>query len=368
MSRLVIKVGTSTLTHGSGPPDESVIADLAAQLAAQRRMGRQVILVSSGAIRAGMARLGLTGRPRAIPQKQAAAAVGQGLLMETYARAFAPHGLTVAQILLTRDDLRERGRYVNARNTFAALLQMGVVPIVNENDTVAVDEIKFGDNDTLAALVASLIEADDLLLLSDVAGLYDRDPSRFADARLIPVVEQIDAALEAAAGGTRSPVGTGGMTTKLAAARICQDTGVRLIIADGRRPAVVADALAGRCGTRFVPRPARLRPRQRWLAFGGAPRGTVTVNDGARSRLTAEGKSLLPAGVTDASGAFSPGDLVRLSGPDGLPFASGIVRYSRDELEKIQGRRTSEIAEILGVTRGDEVVHRDDLVLDLGEA
>lgn len=215
MNRLVIKVGTSTLTRSGGPLDLAYIADLAAQIANQQVQGCSVVLVSSGAIRAGMDRLKLHGRPRSIPQKQAAAAVGQGLLMQTYSDAFAAHGIAVAQVLLTREDLRERTRYLNAKNTFAALLGHKVVPIVNENDTVAVDEIKFGDNDTLAALVASLIEADALLLLSDVAGLYDRDPTHFPDAQLIPVVQTIDHALEQRAGGVQTDMGTGGMTTKI---------------------------------------------------------------------------------------------------------------------------------------------------------
>ena len=365
MKTLVIKVGTSTLTRGGGPPDTAYIADLAAQVAAQQAAGRRVVLVSSGAIRAGMDRLKLAGRPRSIPQKQAAAAIGQGLLMHTYAEAFAAHDIPVAQILLTREDLRERTRYLNARNTFEALLGHGVVPIVNENDTVAVDEIKFGDNDTLAALVASLIEADALLLLSDVAGLYDRDPTQFPDAQLVPVVPTIDRAVEQQAGGAQSLSGTGGMTTKIQAAKICANTGVQMFIADGRRDSVVADALAGKCGTQFLPRATRLRSRQRWIAYGVLPRGTVTVNDGAKQRVAAEGKSLLPAGVIHVSGHFESGDLVRLSDAHGHPFAQGFVNYSHVQLQKIMGCRTEDIAAILGAKSDDEVIHRDNLVLDL---
>ncbi len=327
--------------------------------------GHSVILVSSGAIRAGMARLQLTGRPRSIPQKQAAAAVGQGLLMHTYAQAFDPHRLPVAQVLLTRDDLRDRARYLNARNTFAALLHSRVVPIVNENDTVAVDEIKFGDNDTLAALVASLVEAETLLLLSDVAGLYDRDPTLFPDAALIPTVEKIDRGVEQRAGAAQTTVGTGGMATKIQAAKICVRTGVRMVIAHGRRPDVVAEALSGRCGTQFLPSPQRLRPRQRWIAYGVTPKGTVTVNDGARARLVEGGKSLLPAGVTHVAGHFAPGDLVRLADSAGHPFAQGFVNYAQADLHKIMGRRTADIAAILGRKTADEVIHRDNLVLDL---
>lgn len=365
MSRIVVKLGTSTLTRRGGPPDEAFIADLAAQIARQQTLGNSIILVSSGAIRAGMAHLNLAGRPRTIPQKQAAAAVGQGRLMHTYAEAFDVHSIPVAQILLTRDDLRDRTRYLNARNTFTALLRARAVPIVNENDTVAVEEIKFGDNDTLAALVASLIEADSLLLLSDVAGLYDRDPTHFADAQLVPVVETIDQGIEHLAGGVRTEVGTGGMTTKIQAAKICAGSGVRMTIAEGRRPNVIADALAGTCGTLFLPKAAPLRARQRWIAYGVVPKGTVTVNEGARRMLVDEGKSLLPAGVTHVSGHFHVGELVRLADGQGHTFGQGFVNYAHDELARIMGLRTDDIAAILGTKVADEVIHRDNLVLDL---
>lgn len=365
IKKLVIKVGTSTLTRGGGPPDTDYIADLAAQIAAQQAGDVSVVLVSSGAIRAGMDRLKLPGRPRSIPQKQAAAAVGQGLLMHTYAQAFAAHDIAAAQILLTREDLRDRTRYLNARNTFHALLGHKVVPVVNENDTVAVDEIKFGDNDTLAALVASLIGADALLLLSDVDGLFDRDPTQFADAALIPVVETIDRATEQRAGGVQTGMGTGGMTTKIQAAKICANTNVTMFIANGRRPNVVRDALAGTCGTRFVPKTNGLRSRQRWIAYGVLPRGTVTVNDGAHRRLLAEGSSLLPAGVTHVSGHFEAGDLVRLADPSGNAFAQGFVNYGHAALTKIMGCRTDDILTLLGAKVADEVIHRDNLVLGL---
>lgn len=312
-----------------------------------------------------MARLNLAGRPRTIPQKQAAAAVGQGRLMHSYAEAFDIHGLPVAQVLLTREDLRDRARYLNARNTFAALLHAHAIPIVNENDTVAVDEIKFGDNDTLAALVASLVEADALLLLSDVEGLFDRDPTQFPDARLLTTVEKIDRTIEHLAGGARTTVGTGGMATKIQAAKICVRTGVRMIIADGRRADVVAEALEGRCGTQFLPAPTRLRSRQRWIAYGSAPKGTLTVNDGAKARLVEEGKSLLPAGVIQVSGRFASGELVRLADSQGHVFAQGFVNYTDGDLRKIMGHRTGEIIALLGAKTADEVVHRDNLVLEL---
>lgn len=312
-----------------------------------------------------MDKLNLPGRPRSIPQKQAAAAIGQGLLMHTYAEAFKAHSVPVAQILLTREDLQDRRRYLNACNTFETLLDHRVVPIVNENDTVAVDEIKFGDNDTLAALVASLIEADTLLLLSDVAGLYDKDPTQHADAQLIPTVEAIDRALEESAGGVQSLLGTGGMATKIQAAKICASTGVRMLIADGRRPNVVADALAGHCGTQFAPKTTRLRSRQRWIAYGAVPKGTVTVNDGAKQSILTTGGSLLPAGVLSVAGHFAPGELVRLAGTDGEAFAQGFVNYSHAQTEKIRGCRTAEILPRLGTKPSDEIIHRDNLVLDL---
>jgi len=365
LRRVVIKVGSSTLTGPDGNLDQSRIAGIAAQIAGQRALGRDVILVTSGAVSAGIGVLGIEGRPRTIPQKQAVAAVGQGRLMHSYAEAFATHGLTVAQVLLTRDDLRVRARYLNARNTFLAILAYGAVPIVNENDTVAVDEIRFGDNDTLAALVAALAEADALLLLSDVAGLFDKDPTVHPDAQLIPVVEQIDRSVEQRAGGARTSIGTGGMATKIQAAKISTSSGVRMTIADGSAPNVVADALDGRCGTLFLPKPVPINQRKRWIAFGVMPKGTVAVNDGAKVRLINEGKSLLPAGVTAVDGHFRRGELVRIVDAAGLPFAQGFVNYAHDDLAKIMGHRTVEIASLLGHKPYDEVVHRDNLVLDL---
>lgn len=365
MKRIVIKVGTSTLTQGTGPPDEEYICDLADQIAKLARRGAGVILVTSGSITAGMAALDLPGRPKTIPQKQAAAAVGQGLLMQTYAHAFARSGLKVGQVLLTREDLRDRARYLNARNTFSALLKYGAVPIVNENDTVAVEEIKFGDNDTLAALVGSLVEASQVLLLSDVDGLYDKDPRDNSDARHIRVIERVDKSVERLGGGVRSSVGTGGMATKIAAARICASAGICMTIADGRRANVIEDALSGRCGTMFMPDANPLRQRQRWIAYGQEPRGLIEVNDGARQHVLEGGKSLLPAGVLSVSGEFRAGEMVGLVDPEGRRFARGFVNYGHEQIALIKGRRSSEIQKILGLKTFDEVVHRDNLVLDI---
>ncbi len=362
--RIVIKVGTSTLTDESGLIDRVYIESLAGQIAGAKARGSDVLLVTSGAIRAGMESLGLTARPRTIPEKQAAAAVGQGLLMQTYADTFRRHGLTTGQILLTREDFRERGRYLNARNTVLALFRHGVVPVVNENDTVAVDEIKVGDNDTLAALVASNIEADLLVLLSDVQGLFTAHPGEDQSAELISLVPKIDDGVRAMAGGTQGLNGTGGMRTKIEAAEIATRCGVTMVIADGRRPDVIADILAGaEVGTTFLPSQKCLSGRQRWMVFGAAPKGSVSVNDGARKMIVEKGKSLLAAGIIDVTGKFGAGDLVRLTDKDGNHIARGFVNYSADELKRISGRQSSEIEEILGYKGYDEAIHRDNMVL-----
>ncbi len=370
--RIVIKVGTSTLTGGPQniAPDRVFINSLAAQIAEQRSLGRQVVLVTSGAIRAGMSGLGLTVRPRTIPEKQAAASVGQGILMALYADIFANYGIPVGQVLLTRDDLKNRARYINARNTFEALLAGGALPIVNENDTVAVDEIKVGDNDTLAALVSSLLNADGLLLLSDVEGLYDKNPSVFPDARLIERVDALDAETIAMAGGVGSVGGTGGMRTKLSAARIATGSGTAMWIAPGRRTGVIADCLAhsGVAGT-FFPPAARPSARKRWLAWAsGEPQGTIIVNACARRVLEEHGRSLLPIGIVRTEGEFGKGDLVGIADETGSVFARGIAQYSGSTVARIAGSTTAQVSDILGGTSGaaktpPEVVHRDCLVL-----
>ena len=367
--RIVIKVGTSTLTGSVGAgPDRVYINSLAAQIAQQRTLGRQVVLVTSGAIRAGMGGLGMTARPRTIPEKQAAASVGQGLLMALYADVFANYGIPVGQILLTRDDLRSRARYVNARNTVEALFAARALPIVNENDTVAIDEIKVGDNDTLAALVTSLIDADGLILLSDVDGLYDKNPSLFPDARMVPRVERIDGATRAMAGDAGTPGGTGGMRTKLAAALIATGSGAAMWIANGRRPDVVAGCLSENptAGTYFAPAPVRPSARKRWLAWAsGTPRGTVVVNTCARRALEEEGRSLLPIGVVSVNGTFAPGDLVGIADETGQTFARGIALYGSSDAARIAGMATGSMAHALNFVSAphDELIHRDSLVL-----
>lgn len=374
MKRLVVKVGTSTLTGaGGGGPDRVFINNLAAQIADQRALGRQLVLVTSGAIRAGMDRLGWHERPRTIPDKQAAAAVGQSALMGLYADIFANYAIPVGQVLLTRDDLRNRTRYNNARNTFEALLKAGALPVVNENDTVATDEIKVGDNDTLAALVCSLIDADALLLLSDVNGLFDKNPATHPDARLIERVAQLDKETRATASESVSGVGTGGMRTKLAAAAIASGSGAHLWIANGRRPNVLADCLnnAPGAGTYFVPAPIRPAARKRWIAWGGGePRGTIVVNACARRALEEHNRSLLPVGVVEVRGDFRAGDLVAVvEHKTGDLFARGVASYSADALCRIAGHATGALAGALGLGEGDApppatVIHRDHLVLE----
>lgn len=362
--RIVIKVGTSTLTDDRGLIDRAYLASLAGQIAGLRSQGMDVLLVTSGAIRAGMEQLGLTRRPKTIPEKQAAAAVGQGLLMQTYSDTFRAHGLITGQVLLTREDFGERRRYLNARNTMLALFRHEVVPIVNENDTVAVDEIKVGDNDTLAALVASNIEADLLILLSDVTGLYDAHPGKSESAKLISIVAKIDDSIRAVAGGTEGLSGTGGMRTKIDAAEIATRCDVTMVIADGRRPNVVSDIVAGESiGTTFLPKKKCLSGRQRWMAFGASTKGGIIVNEGATKMIRERGTSLLAAGITDVMGGFASGDVVRILDKDGNQIGRGFVNYSAEEVEQIKGKRSSEIESILGHKDYDEVVHRDNMVL-----
>ncbi|MBC8135524.1 MAG: glutamate 5-kinase [Fibrella sp.] len=369
MKRIVLKVGTSTLTHSThGGPDRVYINALAAQIAAQIAAGREVVLVSSGAIRAGAARLNLSESPRSLPDKQAAASVGQGVLMGLYADIFANYNLAVGQVLLTRDDLRVRSRYLNARNTFEALFRMGAVPIVNENDTVAVDEIKVGDNDTLAALVASLTDANGLIILSDIAGLYDRNPAIFPDATLVERVDRLDTATMAMAGGAGTPGGTGGMRTKLSAARIATASGVPMWIANGQRANIIADCLNAvpGAGTYFAPRPKRPSAKKRWLAWSGEPKGSLLVNICARRVLEEEGRSLLPIGVTGVDGTFALGDTVRIiEDTTGEEFGRGVVRYDAQSCRKLAGMTTGAMATTLRVETAPhpELIHRDEMTL-----
>ena len=359
---IVVKVGTSTLTDAQGRLDETFLPQLAGQLCDLMDEGRRVVLVTSGAVRAGVEQLGWSQRPRSVPLKQAAAAVGQGRLMASYARAFGERSRPVAQVLLTRQLAEDRTSYVNAQNTLRTLLQHHVVPIINENDTVAVEELQFGDNDTLAALVSALVGADLLVLLTNVEGLLD------ADGNVIRQVSVLDEQTRGLAGGAGTH-GSGGMVTKLQAAEIAGAAGVRTVIAKGRRPNVIPDIVHGeKLGTTFPPA-RRLRGRKHWLAYGPQPRGSITVNSCAVRALVDEHKSLLPAGVVGVEGPFLEGDAVRLCGEDGREFARGLVNCDWRDTERVMGVHTARVAEILGREAGEEIIHRDNLViLSRGEA
>ncbi|MBM3217344.1 MAG: glutamate 5-kinase [Candidatus Rokubacteria bacterium] len=361
--RIVVKVGSGLVTAPGVGPDPDRIERLAGDIAAVRR-DREVALVSSGAIATGMARLALAERPRSIPEKQAAAAVGQSALMWQYEIAFKRHGLAVGQVLLTAQDIGDRTRYLNARNTLLALLAFGVVPIVNENDTVAVEEIKVGDNDNLSALVASLVEADLLVLLTDVDGLYTADPARDPRATKLDVVETITDEILTMAGGHEDGVSVGGMATKLQAAQKAAASGVPMVIASGREPGMLARILAGEpVGTCFLPKADRLGARKRWIAFAAPPQGRLAVDAGAARALTAQGRSLLPSGVTSVDGEFGAGEVVSVVDGGGREFARGLVNFDAAELRRIRGAKTQEIEARLGYKSFDEVIHRDNLVI-----
>jgi glutamate 5-kinase len=361
--RVVVKIGSAVLAGNDGGLDRARIDALVAEIAAQHAAGREMVVVTSGAVAAGVVRLGLAQRPKLIPQKQAAAAVGQIGVMSAYQTAFARHGLEVAQVLLTRDDLSSRRRYLNAKHAVMTLLEWRVVPVVNENDTVVVEEIKLGDNDNLSALTAILLEADLLVILSDVDGLHTADPRTHSDAALVPVVDVVTPAIEAMA-GVGGPLGTGGMATKLTAAKKAATSGIATVIADGRRPGVLAAVLAGAAdvGTFFRPVADRLASRKRWIAYTLKPAGTVVVDDGARRAILEQGRSLLASGLREVHGSFGVGACVHCVDLAGREFARGLVSYSAAELDKIKGRHSRDIETTLGYKMGDEVIHRDDLV------
>jgi glutamate 5-kinase len=362
VGRVVFKVGSSLVTGERGLSLEKIDA-LAAEIARFAAGGGTPVVVTSGAIAAGSARLKLPRRPRTIPEKQAAAAVGQSYLMAAWEQAFRQHGLQVAQVLLTGGDLADRRRFTNAQNTLGALLEYGIVPVINENDTVAVDEIRVGDNDTLSATVAVLVGADLLLILSDIEGLYSADPRRDPAATLVPTVRSVDAALLESAGGTSSSVGTGGMRTKLVAARRVADFGIPMAIASGQVAANIGRLLSGEAvGTVFLPCTKRLAGKKHWIRHTLAPAGDLVVDAGAAAALQRGGKSLLAAGVTGARGEFAAGDPVRIVGPDGREVARGLTRYGAAEIADIRGLTTARLR-ALGCHRADEVVHRDELVV-----
>jgi glutamate 5-kinase len=364
--RIVIKIGSSSIAYATGRPNLYQIESLVRQLADLYNQGREVILVTSGAVGTGAGKLGLAERPKTIPQKQAAAAVGQGVLMHVYEKYFAEYGVTVGQVLLTREDFSDRRRFLNARNTLNALIQYKVIPVINENDTVAVDEIKFGDNDSLSALVAGLIDAEILILLSDIHGLFTADPRKDAGARLIKNVTELNSDIESLAGGAGSKLGTGGMATKLQAARIAMHSGVVMVLASAEEKDIIKRVVDGEeSGTVFWPLTNKLENKKRWIAYGSVLCGKIIVDEGAARALTEQGKSLLPSGITGVEGAFEIGNTVSIIDGTGREIGRGIVYYSSEEVKKIKGLQTSEVVRVLGYKDYDEVVHRNNLVMEL---
>lgn len=365
--RLVLKFGTSLLTGGGGCLDEGVVSNLVNQVAQLHRKGTELVIVSSGAIASGRYKLGLTKKVKGIPYKQVLSSVGQSRLMHVYEQLFDRHKITIAQALLTKSDLSDRSGYLNARNTLLALIELGVICIVNENDVVAVDEIKelkFGDNDNLSAMVANLIDADLLLILSDIAGLYTADPYRNPDARLIPVVEDVNSEIESLVMDTHSQVGTGGMITKLQAARLATSSGITVIIASGREKDVILRVAGGEAvGTRFLPVHDRIESRKRWMLSGLSTRGKLIVDDGAAQALSKQNRSLLAAGIKNVEGKFKRGDTVNIYDSAGNRLGCGITNYSSSDIEIIKGAHSGKIATLLGYDYGSEVVHRNNLVV-----
>ena len=363
--RIVVKLGTSTLTAGTSHLSAPRMVDLIRQMAELHAQGTEFVVVSSGAIAAGRGSLGFPRLTKDIPAKQMLAAIGQPHLMAMYSQLFGLYGLMVAQVLLTRADLIDRHGYLNSRNTLSALIAQRVIPIVNENDTVATEEIRFGDNDTLSALVANLIEADLLMLLTDQPGLFTADPRRNPNAELVVEVRDnaIPEALWKAAGGVANGLGTGGMITKLQAADLARRSGSTVVIARGGESEVIARLAAGEAlGTRFHPVTSVHESRKRYILAGGRPDGRVCVDEGA-ARALRRGGSLLPVGVVEVEGQFERGDTVRVVDPAGSEIARGLINYTAGDTERILGRRSDEIEAILGYAYGDELIHRNDMVL-----
>ena len=361
--RVVVKIGSNVLTRDQGlnlPVIEAISHEICRLVAS----GLQVILVSSGAMAAGMRKLGLARRPEAIPARQAIAAVGQAGLIMAYEEAFARDSMKVAQILLTAEDMTSRKRYLNARNTLNTLLEWGVVPIINENDTVMVDEIKFGDNDNLAAVIALLMDSDLLINLTDIDGLYNKDPRVFADAELLPEVETIGKPIERYASDIPGALGTGGMLTKIKAARKVTAAGIPMVIANGTRSDILTRLFREPIpGTFFIPRKERLSSRKCWLAFSLKPKGAITIDNGAAKALRGRGKSLLPSGIVRIIGEFGVGDPVQIMDLEGTVLGNGLVNYAASDIRKIKGLKSAQIANCLGEKPYDEVIHRDNLVL-----
>lgn len=362
--RVVVKVGTSTLVRTSGKPDFRRMDRLVREIADLKNEGREMVLVSSGAIAIGMDSIGLRQKPAEIPARQALAAIGQSSLMTLYKKFFADYGQTAAQVLLTKENAARHHQYANSRNALLELLSMGAVPVINENDVVAVDEIKIGDNDTLSATVATLIDADALLILSDIDGLYTANPQEDKTARWLPEVAEITPAIERMAGGAGSSFGTGGMATKIEAAKIAVNAGATFVIAPSARDDVISAVLAGEpVGTVFSAKEAHLRQRKSWLAFGKRIAGDVVVDEGCEAAMRAHGSSLLAAGIVAVEGDFAAGTTVRVLSARQQEIARGIVNYSAAQIAKIAGRQSRDFASLIEGEIRDEVIHRDNMVL-----
>lgn len=361
----VVKIGSSVLAKDSGGIDEDRIKDIAGQVASLRKKGLTMILVSSGAIAAGIKTLKLRARPDSLPEAQACAAVGQAEMMKEYDEAFRPFGLLVAQVLLTQDDINDRERYLNARNTlFALLAREIVIPVINENDTVSTEEIKFGDNDRLSSLVASLVGADRLIIMSDVDGLYKMDRKDKTKKSVIRRIDTITDEIEDLATEEASRFGVGGMASKLQAAKIVTNAGIECIILNGKKKNILLDYISGEeVGTVFVSKQPKIGARKRWIAYSLKPAGVIKVDKGAKEVLVKKNRSLLASGIIGCSGKFGAGDAVGIADGHNAEFARGITNYSSSELSKIMGANTMEIEKILGYKYKDEVIHRDDLVI-----
>lgn len=362
--RIVVKIGSSLIASRATGLRLDQIERLADELAVLRTSGREVLVVSSGAIVSGIKKLRLKEYPKSLPVKQAAAAVGQSRLMWAYEKAFERSGIQVAQVLLTHQDLADRRRFLNARYTLAALIGFGILPIINENDTVAVDEIRVGDNDTLASEVAHLVDAELLVILSDVDGLYTEDPRKNPTATLIPIIPDITEDIERRAGVSSTFEGTGGMATKVRAAKKVGEYGVPTLIINGERPGLLSSVLAGNPGgSLFLARERRMKSRKHWIAFTLRPRGRVRLDHGAVEALVKRGKSLLASGIVEVIGDFEAGDPVSCLDPDGKEFAKGLVNFSSDLLDRMKGLKTVDIHERIGPQEYEEVIHRDNLVV-----
>ena len=362
--RVVVKIGTSTLTYNNGKLNLFRIEKLVRELADLANQGKEIILVTSGAVGAGLDRLGSTERPKTIPEKQAVAAIGQGILMHMYEKLFAEYGQIVAQVLLTRENSVKHKLYINSRNTLLTLLKMGVIPVINENDAIAIDELKIGDNDTLSATVATIVDADLLIILSDIEGVFTANPQNDPTAQLIEEITDITPEIEELAGGAGSKLGTGGMYTKIQAAKIAVNAGVTMVIASGALEGVVRNILSGeKIGTIVPAKEQHLQVRKSWLAFGAMIKGELIVDEGCEKALITEGSSLLSVGIVEVKGTFDQGNSVRILSKQGREIARGLANYNSEEIKKICGKNTNNISKILGSKLYDEVIHRDNMVI-----